>query len=75
IHPNPAHDAVILELDASGTVEYRLLDAVGRQVRQGQLATGATSRHVLDVAALNPGLYHLEVRSADGIGTARLIIE
>lgn len=75
VYPNPARDMVTMELEASGTVQYRVLDALGREVLQGSMAAGGTLRHNIDVAALNAGLYQLEVRSMQGIATARLIIE
>lgn len=75
VHPNPARDAVHLELEASGRVEYRVLDTLGQEVLQGSLAAGGALRHPLDVAALQAGSYLVEVRSPKGLHTARFIKE
>jgi hypothetical protein len=75
VYPNPARDVVTMELEASGTVQYRVLDALGREALQGSVAAGGTLRHSIDVGALSTGLYQLEVRSVQGIATARVIIE
>lgn len=73
--PNPVSDVLTLELKASGTVQYRVLDALGREVLQGEIIASGTLRHSISVVALNAGLYLLEVRSADGMATESLIIE
>lgn len=75
VYPNPVRDRVTIELEAHGQVQYRVLDALGREFLQGNFAAGGTVRHGIDMAALSAGLYHLEVQSATGSATARLIIE
>ena len=75
VYPNPVRDVVTMELEATGTVQYRVFDALGREVLQGSMAAGGTQRHSIHVAALTAGFYQLEVRSAEGMGTQRLIIE
>lgn len=73
LYPNPAHDVLHLEQEARGTVEYRVLDALGREVLQGSTAAGGTLRHGIDVGALQVGAYLVEVHGATGLGTARFI--
>ena len=75
MYPNPVRDVVTIDLDATGTVQYRVFDALGREVLQGSMATGGTQRHSIHVAALSAGIYQLEVRSAEGVATESLIIE
>ena len=73
--PNPTRDVMTIELDATGTVQYRILDALGREVLQGSIPAAGTLRHSINVSALSKGLYQLEVRSAEGMATQGLIIE
>jgi hypothetical protein len=75
VYPNPVRDMVTMELEASGMVHYRVLDALGREALQGSIASGGTLRHSIDIAALSTGVYQLEVRSQHGSGTARLVKE
>lgn len=75
IYPNPANDVVTLELEANGTVHYRVLDVLGREAMQGSVAAGGTMRHSIDVAMLGTGLYQLEVRTLLGVAVTRLILE
>lgn len=74
-YPNPVRDQVTIELEASGTVQYRVLDALGREALHGSVAAGGTLRHNIDIAALGNGIYHLEVRTQQGLATARLVKE
>jgi hypothetical protein len=75
VYPNPVRDLVTMELEANGTVHYRVLDALGREVLYGSVAAGGSLRHSIDIAALNTGIYQLEVRSQQGTATARLVKE
>ncbi len=75
VYPNPVRDIVTIELEAQGSVQYRVLDALGREVLQGSISVAGTLRHNINVSALNTGLYQLEVRSAEGMATQGLIIE
>lgn len=74
-YPNPMHDHVTIELEANGAVQYRVRDALGREVMNGSTAAGGTLRHRIDLTALKPGIHHLEVRSQQGVATACLIKE
>lgn len=74
-YPNPVRDQVTIELEASGTVQYRVLDALGREALHGSVAGSGTLRHSIDIAALGIGVYHLEVRTQQGLATARLVKE
>lgn len=75
VYPNPVNDVVTMELEASGTVHYRVLDALGREVLSGSTTGGGLLRHAVDIAALSSGIHLLEVRSQQGVATARLIKE
>lgn len=75
VYPNPVRDVVTIDLEASGKVQYRVLDALGSEVLQGEISASGTLRQSVSVATLNAGLYQLEVRSADGVATESLIIE
>ncbi|MEZ4758082.1 MAG: T9SS type A sorting domain-containing protein [Flavobacteriales bacterium] len=75
VYPNPMHDVVTMELEASGTVHYRVLDALGREVLSGSTAGGGMGRHAVDISTLSSGIHLLEVRSQQGVAKARLIKE
>lgn len=58
VYPNPAKDKLYITADASMEGKnYILYDIAGRQVLQGQLATG----QAIDLGALQAGLYHLSL--------------
>ncbi|TPG57853.1 T9SS type A sorting domain-containing protein, partial [Hymenobacter nivis] len=69
-YPNPFAADVTLALQtlAAGPATVRVLDGVGRQVRQWQptLAAGASTLPLADMASLPRGLYVVQVRYADG---------
>jgi len=71
--PNPARDAVAIM--AHGVIrQVRLLDASGREVGMPAI-TESENRVVLDLHALNPGLYVVEVTMDCGRSVARLLKE
>lgn len=73
VYPNPADDVLHMGMEARGMVQYRMLDASGREVLQGCTTAGGTLLHRIDVAALQPGSYQMEVHSAAGQETAHFV--
>jgi hypothetical protein len=60
--PQPAQHTLWVQYAAAPATSLRLLDATGRVVRQAAFQQQAA----LDVRALNPGLYFLQVQDAAG---------
>lgn len=69
VGPNPANDLLTIRIDepATGNLTYTLTDMQGRTVQSGQTAAATTTR--LSVLDLPAGLYHLTLRSMDGMKT------
>ncbi|MDO7876890.1 fibronectin type III domain-containing protein [Hymenobacter sp. ASUV-10] len=76
LYPNPAHATATLELPAAlrgpGT-SCGLRNSLGQVVQQPALGTAA--RTELDLRGLAAGVYSLQVRTAAGTVTKRLVIE
>ena len=68
--PNPVHDVLHISPDAR-VRSVRIVDATGRTVRHETPAgTGTTS---VDVHQLPAGIYHIEVRTPDGVTRRRFV--
>lgn len=71
IYPNPARNLVRVETPGADMSNVSVFDAAGRLV----LSSGATnSRALLDVHALQAGVYRVIVRGKDGTGEGVLLI-
>ncbi|MCE3007854.1 MAG: prolyl oligopeptidase family serine peptidase [Bacteroidetes bacterium] len=57
LYPNPAHTELKLQLSTPGTVHYRLVNAFGQTVQQGQVAD-----QQIPLAGLASGLYVVRLR-------------
>jgi uncharacterized protein len=66
IHPNPAHDQLVIELPMNGTSGILMIDATGRMVMDVPFTTR------LDVSALPEGLY--TIMAADHSWRTRFVI-
>ncbi len=78
VYPNPATNAVFLELPASlgrQAVTTTLLDALGRQVRTLTLPAQGTVAHQLDLHGLATGVYALRLSTNAGTLVKRLTVE
>ncbi|MBI1287478.1 MAG: CocE/NonD family hydrolase [Flavobacteriales bacterium] len=64
IYPNPATDAVWLEMQKATTANVRLFNTLGETVGQFNVQG---SRHKIDVSGLKQGVYLLEVETPDGV--------
>ncbi len=71
-YPNPSSGLFSLELEGQGPTEITVSDATGRVVLKQQ-ATSAL--HILDLRDQAPGLYAIELRSAKGRASGRLLVE
>ena len=74
LFPNPATNVMTIRMpSATGALQLRVLDAMGRVVRTGSLTN--PQRGELDVAALPTGAYLLELRDADRSWVQRFVKE
>lgn len=70
--PNPAKGYMNLQVAENSfeNLRYSVIDITGRVVANAPLTTNITS---IDIAALNPGMYHVVVQS-EGLKTSKRII-
>lgn len=74
VYPNPAREQVTVRRASTlrGPLTATLLDAVGRTVRQAEVAASTTP---LSVAGLPRGVYVLRLSSPEGMLNQRLVLE
>lgn len=72
-YPNPAKEGLWVSVGASGLAVFRLYNAVGQVVWQGE--GRADGLFYISRGSWPAGLYLLEARTASGMGTARLLFE
>lgn len=74
LFPNPATNVLTIRMpSATGALQLRVLDALGRVVRNGTLTN--PQRGELDVSGLPTGAYLLELRDADRSWVQRFVKE
>jgi sugar lactone lactonase YvrE len=72
IRPNPAHDKVLVS--AGNTIrEISLTNIIGQQVMDNNTANSKSVS--IDVSGIDSGVYFVHVRTEQGTGIAKLIIE
>lgn len=74
VYPNPASDLVnvVIPTTIEGTLELRVMDVAGNLVNTQVVAAG---NNTLDVSTLAKGVYMLQMNSANGNFTRRIIVE
>lgn len=74
VYPNPAHGQVTVHRAASlrGSLTATLFDALGRKVRQMNIASPTTSLSLADVP---PGVYVIRLSAPEGVLNQRLVVE
>ena len=72
-YPNPSQGRFQLKWEEKliDPLPYRVFDALGKKVREGELETG-TNGFELDLAHHQPGIYFLEIQ---GKGRMKLIVQ
>jgi hypothetical protein len=71
IFPNPALNIVTIK--SNSTIEkLTLYDMLGKQVYNLSLSN-LVFEHSLDISTLNSGVYHLRIKTANGIETQKII--
>lgn len=70
LHPNPVKDGfVYIQSDSDGPKDIRIYDLFGKVVLERRLVS-----QKLYVSALVPGVYMVQVRQENRIGTKKLVI-
>ena len=78
IFPNPCNAiaCIPVQLEKSGTIQVRLLDASGRMVQsifQGNKNSGE-NKFFFDAKSLDEGMYFIEMKTSQGISTAKVAV-
>ena len=74
LFPNPASECITLDLSqVSVPIDWNLLDATGRVVRQGVIR--GSSPRTLDIAVLRPGAYLLQLHAGERVLYAHFVKE
>jgi hypothetical protein len=74
IYPNPSTGIIVIDRPgSSGKMHVRLSSVDGKQVFYGEYP--ADRQNQIDLDQLSPGLYYIELRTADEQITSKLIIQ
>ena len=74
IFPNPATHVIYVELSEPyhSSSSYQIINALGQFVEKGNLADG---NHELDVSNLPTGVYFIQIKNGNRVGTKRLVMQ
>lgn len=72
VFPNPSHGFVTIDGLDGKTATIQILDVMGRAVTTGRVSPES---NVLDVRMLIPGCYVVQIATADGVFSERMVIE
>jgi len=75
IFPNPANDYIQLVYDATGPVDIHIYDTSGKLVYSELTGESGFSKHMVDISALESGIYFVNVRSGNKTGSLKFIKE
>ena len=78
VYPNPAHDYVVVELAAkkAGAAKIQVFTADGRMVYNQTTRTNeGRNVHNILTHTLQPGVYLIQVQTAEGRGVQRVVIQ
>jgi hypothetical protein len=79
LSPNPAVSSVWarFELEKETDLWYQVRDNAGRLVLEGGMGTVSSGSHAtqIEVGHLASGMYQLELRSAEGVQTRKLVVQ
>ncbi|HQZ43580.1 MAG TPA: T9SS type A sorting domain-containing protein, partial [Flavobacteriales bacterium] len=75
-YPNPSSGQVMVELELTGLVSLKVIDALGRQVQSEVFqANGAKNRRTMDLSSVAKGIYLVQVQNNGGSVTQTVVIE
>lgn len=76
VYPNPSSGQVMVELELTGLVSLKVIDALGRQVQSEVFqANGAKNRRTMDLSSVAKGIYLVQVQNNGGSVTQTVVIE
>ncbi len=75
VFPNPVSSVLNIETrEATGKMEVRIYNSLG-QIVKADRQDYAGSKTTLDVSGLGKGIYTVEVRTLEGIGVRKIVVE
>jgi hypothetical protein len=74
IYPNPATDVLNIKFDANSETSVNLMDLTGKIVASQNAQAGAVTT-AFQIADLNAGIYFVNVKSANGSATQKVVIK
>jgi hypothetical protein len=74
VYPNPASDVLNIKFDANSETSVNLMDLTGKIVAS-QNAQAGTVTTAFQIADLNAGIYFVNVKSANGSATQKVVIK
>lgn len=75
VYPNPAHDKVkiAVNMPLRQPVKVGLMDALGRRILAQTIPETNAENYELDIASLQPGIYHLQLTGTNWVVTKKVI--
>lgn len=74
VFPNPAEDALTIQMPGSEEWAYELSDVSGKQLLSGEVAPG-DEKELLDLSQLPAGIYLVKVRRGQVSGVRKVVVE
>jgi hypothetical protein len=74
VYPNPASDVLNIKFDANFETSVNLMDLTGKIVATQNAQAGAVTT-AFQIADLNAGIYFVNVKSANGSATQKVVIK
>ena len=75
IYPNPANDQLQVTSGAGAISEIKITDVLGREtLSRDYLPDANVTKQQLDISVLNPGIYLVEVLTANGLAVQKLVV-
>lgn len=78
VYPNPSSDVIVVEGDRNSMagMGYQIIDVNGRMVQNGQFGPqNQNGRQEINVSALTPGIYFLQMNGEGTMQTLKIVID
>ncbi len=75
LFPNPTNGMVTIRGEFEGKVDIRVLDSAGRLLQESQMQGGNSEAIQVDLGALLPGAYMVQLHTKDGMTTRMVVRE
>lgn len=69
IYPNPTNDIIYLNTASGANLQYTILSSTGQLMQSGYTSGD------ISVSSLDAGIYFLQLKTADGMRVAKLVVE